>query len=169
MPVNRKRQIDAGSDAEPQLTKKSRTEAKAAKTPKTAKNDAEKGTDAEGNTYWEVSRPRSLLECCFQFINDLLQVGKNRRVSSSQFKGNTLVNIREYYTAPDGELKPGKKVKLVTSPSCLQALTAVARESHSLWINTRRSWPLFHRSMKSSAHKDTSWTTPWHLSWVAPW
>ena len=167
MPINRKRQIDAGSDAEPQSAKKSRTEAKAAKTPKPAKNDAEKGTDAEGNTYWEVSRPRCL-DVVSQFINDLLQVGNNRRVSSSQFRGNTLVNIREYYTAPDGELKPGKKVKLVTSPSCLQALTAVARESHSLWINTRPFWPLFHRSMKSSAHKATSWTTPWHLGRVAP-
>jgi hypothetical protein len=39
-----------------------------------------------------------------------LQIGNNRRISSSQFKGATLVNIREYYTAPDGELKPGKKV-----------------------------------------------------------
>jgi hypothetical protein len=38
------------------------------------------------------------------------QIGNNRRIGSSQFKGATLVNIREYYTAPDGELRPGKKV-----------------------------------------------------------
>lgn len=42
--------------------------------------------------------------------NSLVQIGNNRRIGSSKFKGSTLVNIREYYTTPDGELRPGKKV-----------------------------------------------------------
>ncbi|KAK4178325.1 transcriptional Coactivator p15-domain-containing protein [Triangularia setosa] len=48
-----------------------------------------KGTDGEGNAYWEL--------------------GNNRRVGASKFKNVTLVNLREYYTTPDGELRPGKK------------------------------------------------------------
>ncbi|GAB1313856.1 hypothetical protein MFIFM68171_04066 [Madurella fahalii] len=83
MPYNKKRQIGAESDRELQTAKKTKTETKK------AKKDLSKGTDAEGNAYWEI--------------------GNNRRVGSSQFKGTTLVNIREYYTAPDGDLRPGKK------------------------------------------------------------
>ncbi|EHY58747.1 hypothetical protein HRR83_007471 [Exophiala dermatitidis] len=45
-------------------------------------------TDAEGNSYWEIS--------------------KNRRVTISDFKGKKLVNIREYYQK-DNEWLPGKK------------------------------------------------------------
>ncbi|KAK4122482.1 PC4-domain-containing protein [Parathielavia appendiculata] len=82
MPYNKKRQIDPDSDGEQQAVKKS-------KSAKTAKKDLAQGKDAEGNPYWEI--------------------GNNRRIGSSQFKGATLVNIREYYTAPDGELRPGKK------------------------------------------------------------
>ncbi|KAK4241657.1 transcriptional Coactivator p15-domain-containing protein [Achaetomium macrosporum] len=82
MPFKKKRQIEADSDGETQVTKKAKGENK-------AKKDLSKGTDAEGNPYWEI--------------------GSNRRVGSSQFKGATLVNIREYYTTPDGELRPGKK------------------------------------------------------------
>ncbi|KIW10979.1 hypothetical protein PV08_10278 [Exophiala spinifera] len=45
-------------------------------------------TDSEGNPYWEIS--------------------KGRRVTISEFKGKTLVNVREYYQK-DGEWLPGKK------------------------------------------------------------
>jgi hypothetical protein len=83
-PYHKKRQVAANSDSEQQpVVKKSKSE-------KNLKKELTKGTDAEGNPYWEI--------------------GNNRRIGSSQFKGATLVNIREYYTAPDGELKPGKKV-----------------------------------------------------------
>jgi hypothetical protein len=83
MPYNKKRHIEADSDGEQQVVKKPKTQ-------KPAKKDLSNGTDAEGNPYWEF--------------------GNNRRIGASQFKGTTLVNIREYYTAPDGELRPGKKV-----------------------------------------------------------
>ncbi|KAH6844973.1 transcriptional Coactivator p15-domain-containing protein [Chaetomium sp. MPI-CAGE-AT-0009] len=83
MPPYKKRQVAANSDSEQQpVVKKSKSEKK-------AKKELTQGTDADGNPYWEI--------------------GNNRRIGSSQFKGTTLVNIREYYTAPDGELKPGKK------------------------------------------------------------
>ncbi|XP_057303086.1 activated RNA polymerase II transcriptional coactivator p15-like [Hydractinia symbiolongicarpus] len=35
-------------------------------------------------------------------------LGKKKKVSISEFKGQTYINIREYYEA-DGELKPGRK------------------------------------------------------------
>lgn len=37
------------------------------------------------------------------------QIPKNRRVTISEFKGTTLVNIREYYEK-DNKFLPGKKV-----------------------------------------------------------
>lgn len=46
-------------------------------------------TDSDGNPYWEIS--------------------KGRRVTISEFKGRTLVNVREYYQKDDQWL-PGKKV-----------------------------------------------------------
>ena len=36
------------------------------------------------------------------------EIGKNRKVILSEFKGKWYVNIREYYMA-DGEMRPGKK------------------------------------------------------------
>ncbi|KAK4153226.1 transcriptional Coactivator p15-domain-containing protein [Chaetomidium leptoderma] len=79
---NKKRRMEPESDGEKQVVKK-------AKGDKKPKKDLAKDTDAEEHPHWEI--------------------GNNRRIGSSQFKGNTLVNIREYYTAPDGELRPGKK------------------------------------------------------------
>jgi hypothetical protein len=46
-------------------------------------------TDADGNKYWEIA--------------------KTRRVTISEFKGQTMVGIREYYEK-DGQWLPGKKV-----------------------------------------------------------
>ena len=36
------------------------------------------------------------------------QIGKRKKITVSEFKGRTLVNIREYYN-DNGEEKPGKK------------------------------------------------------------
>ena len=47
--------------------------------------------DDEGNKYWEIS--------------------KARRVTVSEFKKKSLVNVREYYEA-NGKWMPGKKVNL---------------------------------------------------------
>ncbi|KAL1835790.1 hypothetical protein VTJ49DRAFT_6054 [Mycothermus thermophilus] len=80
----KKRQIESEAEEEPQVTKKSKSKAS-----QSAKGTLTQGKDAEGNPYWEI--------------------GKNRRIGFSEFKGSTLVNIREFYTAPNGELKPGKK------------------------------------------------------------
>ena len=115
MPLNKKRQISTDSDDEQRVVKKSKNQ------PKHAKKDLPKGTDDEGNPYWEV--------------------GNNRRIGPSQFKGTTLVNIREYYTAPDGELRPGKKVGALP-PAISYSTPQGALPSHSArrltWIGSRR-------------------------------
>jgi hypothetical protein len=101
---SKKRQIESESDGEQQVVKKSKGET-------TAKKDLTQGKDAEGNPFWEVGQPAPLnIRYPARRLLMHLQIGKNRRIGSSQFKGATLINIREYYTAPDGELKPGKKV-----------------------------------------------------------
>ncbi|KAK4249286.1 transcriptional Coactivator p15-domain-containing protein [Corynascus novoguineensis] len=82
MPYNKKRQLDSESDGEQQILKKSKGD-------KEVPKDLKQGRDAEGNPYWEI--------------------GNNRRIGTSKYRGATLVSIREYYAAPDGELRPGKK------------------------------------------------------------
>lgn len=58
--------------------------------------------DDEGNKYWELS-------------------GK-RRLTISEFKGATLVNIREYYEK-DGKALPGKKVRCSNGLGWTEELT----------------------------------------------
>ncbi|CAK9298777.1 unnamed protein product [Gordionus sp. m RMFG-2023] len=41
--------------------------------------------------------------------NSLMQLGRMRYISVSEWKGKSMVNIREYYTNDAGEMKPGKK------------------------------------------------------------
>lgn len=55
----------------------------------TSKDLPTKGKDKDGGVYWEIS-------------------GK-RRLQLSEFKGNTMVGVREYYEK-DGQALPGKKV-----------------------------------------------------------
>lgn len=38
-----------------------------------------------------------------------LEIGRNRFVEVSKFKGKTYVNIREFYEDESGDLKPGRK------------------------------------------------------------
>lgn len=38
-----------------------------------------------------------------------LDLGKKKRATVRTFKGNTFVDIREFYAGPDGDEKPGKK------------------------------------------------------------
>ncbi|EAQ92310.1 predicted protein [Chaetomium globosum CBS 148.51] len=82
MPYQKKRQTAAENDSGQPAVKKSKSEKK-------AKKDLTQGSDAEGNPYWEI--------------------GNNRRIGPTRYKGVTLVNIREFYTTPTGELKPAKK------------------------------------------------------------
>lgn len=110
--------MEPESDGEqPQVAKKSRGEKKA---PKEVK-PLSQGKDGDGNAYWEVGR-FILRNPSFLELRVLTrpQIGNNRRIGSSEFKGATLINIREYYTAPDGQLRPGKKVGF---PPCLRRAT----------------------------------------------
>ncbi|KAK3703087.1 hypothetical protein LTR37_014698 [Vermiconidia calcicola] len=61
----------------------------APKNKKQKKTVKETQEDDEGNEYWELS-------------------GK-RRLQVSEFKGTTMVNIREYYNDKEGKSLPGKK------------------------------------------------------------
>ncbi|KAK3941217.1 transcriptional Coactivator p15-domain-containing protein [Diplogelasinospora grovesii] len=83
-PRKRELQVEDENDGELKVAKKSKN-VKSSK----AKTELGKGSDADGNAYWEI--------------------GKLRRVGPSSFKGNTYINIREYYETADGEAKPGKK------------------------------------------------------------
>lgn len=74
---------DEGSDGEGSAVEP----AKKAKTGTATVSAAEK--DAEGNSFWPIS--------------------STRRVVVSEFKGKSMVSIREYYKDSNGDLKPGKK------------------------------------------------------------
>ncbi|KAI0885665.1 PC4-domain-containing protein [Annulohypoxylon maeteangense] len=75
---------DVASDEEIKSSKKSTK-----KSNKKAKTSGDSGKDDEGNSFWSL--------------------GGTRRVTISDFKGKTYINIREYYTDASGSLKPGKK------------------------------------------------------------
>lgn len=55
----------------------------------------------------------------------LNQIGDNRFITLSSFKGRTYVNIREYYRTDDGELRPGRK-GIALKPSEWKRLLAEA-------------------------------------------
>ncbi|KAM7200147.1 Transcriptional Coactivator p15 (PC4) domain containing protein [Rhypophila sp. PSN 637] len=78
---------------------------------KATKRELAKGKDAEGNHYFELA--------------------PLRRVGLSEFKGKLLINIREYYKAADGELKPGKK-GISLSLEQYQAFLSVIPELNNL-------------------------------------
>ncbi|KAH7821070.1 putative Transcriptional Coactivator p15 (PC4) [Monocercomonoides exilis] len=40
---------------------------------------------------------------------DVWELGNQKRISISEFKGKYYVDIREFYTDPAGDLKPGRK------------------------------------------------------------
>lgn len=78
-------------------TKTSKAKSAAEKTSKAKRSeetskaapDGSKKTDEKGQDYWELG-------------------GRLRRVTVSEFKGNTFINIREHYEK-DGDILPGKK------------------------------------------------------------
>ncbi|CAM9377924.1 unnamed protein product [Ascophyllum nodosum] len=42
-------------------------------------------------------------------VSNKIELGKNKFVDVREFKGMVLIDIREYYEAAGGEMKPGKK------------------------------------------------------------
>ena len=56
--------------------------------------NAEMQKDSEGNQYWEVS---ACLCGCLRSTTDGKQLSGKRRVQISDFKGNTMIGIREFY------------------------------------------------------------------------
>lgn len=66
--------------------------------------------DDDGNEYWEVCA-LAVLWRTFAGKTDAGQISGKRRVQISNFKGTTMVGIREFYEK-DGKALPGKKVPL---------------------------------------------------------
>ena len=102
---------DEGSDGEGSAVEP----AKKAKTGTATVSAAEK--DAEGNSFWPVrcrARGPSFGLVTRADIN-CLQISSTRRVVVSEFKGKSMVSIREYYKDSNGDLKPGKKVSRLVS------------------------------------------------------
>ncbi|KAH8671004.1 transcriptional Coactivator p15-domain-containing protein [Xylariales sp. PMI_506] len=93
-----------GSDLD---TKPSKTNKKT----KSAGSAPESGKDAEGNSYWGLSA--------------------KRRIGISKFKGQVFINIREYWSDNNGDLKPGKKgisLSIDQYNAFLQAIPAINDE-----------------------------------------
>ncbi|KAJ6261106.1 hypothetical protein Dda_3771 [Drechslerella dactyloides] len=85
-----KRSYNNNDDVDASSHKRFKPSAASSSSTATAKSpDGAKHTDEEGNSYWELG-------------------GKLRRVTVSEFKGNVLVSVREYYEK-DGKCLPGKK------------------------------------------------------------
>ncbi|KAI3326004.1 ssDNA-binding transcriptional regulator [Xylariaceae sp. AK1471] len=90
---------DTSSDEEVIKPKKVKTKTATAANP---------GKDDEGNLFWPL--------------------GGTRRIVTQMFKGQTYVNIREFYSDASGDLKPGKKGIMLTIDqynALLEALPAV--------------------------------------------
>jgi hypothetical protein len=80
------------------------------KTKVTSSNVPEKEVDDDGCEYYSL--------------------GRDRRISSSSFKGKRYINIREYYEdKKTGEMKPGKK-GITLNPIEWKNLLAVADQFH---------------------------------------
>ncbi|KAI1344746.1 transcriptional Coactivator p15-domain-containing protein [Xylariaceae sp. FL0016] len=100
---------------------------------KKPKTDSNSGKDAEGNSFWALSN--------------------NRRVTISDFKGKTFVNIREYYTDASGDMKPGKKGITITPEQYNAFLEAIPA------INAALSKKGFETSDISSVMAETKSST----------
>lgn len=109
---SKKRSSPDDDDAVPQVSKKARgggNDEAAALVP-------ELQTDDDNNPFVAVSGAVSRVEWKAVELVNWLTVGQlkangTRRVTISDFKGKTLVSIREYYVDDGGDMRPGKKVR----------------------------------------------------------
>ncbi|EWC46717.1 hypothetical protein DRE_03962 [Drechslerella stenobrocha 248] len=96
--------------------------------------DGIKHTDDEGNAYWEL--------------------GKSRRVTVSDFNGNVLISVREYYEK-DGKSLPGKKGISMSLDQFNQLVTMLP--SVELAIGQKKSDSTVARpNYTTAAKRDTS-------------
>ncbi|KAK7057166.1 PC4-domain-containing protein [Favolaschia claudopus] len=100
---------DSGSEAESPPTA-------AKKSAKSKKASADSGTKTKAKTKTEDSD------------ETVFDLGKNKRVTVKNFKGNTLIDIREFYVdKTSGDVKPGKKGVSLT-PEQWQELKQFTKE-----------------------------------------
>jgi len=83
---------ESASDSEPKQ-KKTKSGAEAKKRPAEKQSSKKSTAAASSKTSDEL----------------MLELGRMRYASVSEFKGKKMVNIREYYTDDGGDLKPGRK------------------------------------------------------------
>ncbi|KAM9821545.1 SUB1 regulator of transcription b isoform X1 [Syngnathus typhle] len=100
---------DSDGDVETKAKKKkSSAPGKMAKRPNSGESvkpgGSSKGNSNTGDNMFQCGLPMS-----FQYIQYLPKIGRMRYVSVRDFKGKVLIDIREYWTNPDGDMKPGKK------------------------------------------------------------
>jgi hypothetical protein len=124
---------DESPDSGPEVTAKPAKKSKAAVT----SSSSGSGKDADGNLYWEVGMQcflvtlhHALVAACYLHLllltgDGSVQLSPKRRVAINNFKGQTLIAIREYYEA-DGEMKPGKKVSCRRHQPCKRVGSAQA-------------------------------------------
>nr|XP_057926505.1 SUB1 regulator of transcription b isoform X2 [Doryrhamphus excisus] len=88
----------SGSDSDSEVEtkakrKKSSTPEKTVKKPKSGESSKPGGSSKSGSNAED----------------NMFQIGRMRYVSVRDFKGKVLIDIREYWTNSDGDMKPGKK------------------------------------------------------------
>ncbi|KAF7198758.1 activated RNA polymerase II transcriptional coactivator p15 [Nothobranchius furzeri] len=88
----------SGSDSDSEVETKAKR--KKSTTPEKPAKKAKSG---------ESSKPSSSAKSSGNGSDNMFQIGKMRYVSVRDFKGKVLIDIREYWMNPDGEMKPGKK------------------------------------------------------------
>lgn len=106
----------ANDDDSAPKSKKAKTKAPARAPVKTST-----GGNDQDEEFWEVEYPQRTsdvrkLNACSQWP----KITPTRRVNISEFKGQRMVNIREYYEDKNsGAMLPGKKVRLGSTPLVL--------------------------------------------------
>ncbi|KAK6539628.1 hypothetical protein TWF694_009835 [Orbilia ellipsospora] len=121
-----------GDDSSPKRFKQSTASSSSSSKPP----DGARHVDDEGNFYWELS-------------------GKGRRVTVSEFNGNLLVSVREYYEK-DGKTLPGKKgisLSLDQFNQLIRVLPAL-EEAISQKSSAGVVRPIYTTSAKHDAPKD---------------
>jgi len=102
--VTKKKGSDSDSDSSDEEAKKQK-----AKKQKKKKSKRNSDSEEEKPKKKEKKQPKKATGKPEGNARKGFDLGRDRKISVSEFKGRKYVNIREYYDAGGGEMKPGKK------------------------------------------------------------